>query len=234
MTKFITTQKELMAIVNSAIKSSNTHGASLKTAVAKCFLFAASQVGRFDPLNALMKGVTRGDREAIRQFAMNLMRHHGIKETAENGKERFQSFFTYSGQKMEFAHAKHQNAKAAREIIDDLDVSDLEKIILGKEETDKSDVESVYTFANFEDALSRLIKKALVAGVINDDTAETLNSEISASKRVNRANILAEAEKAESELAKRLEKAKADRARLSDKMETGEKPVPDEKAARTA
>lgn len=210
-------QKMVESKVDIAIKSDNQNSTVVKEALALAIMYAASEVGRIQPLNRLVAGVTVATREGIRQFVINMTRKYGVKVKNEEGKERLVTFLNYSSKNKAYAHAQSLSVyKEARATIAKLSKDDLMELVLGSTERDNSNrVEQEFTLETFEQRISGILKKALASGTINSATAAQFNRLISAANRVDPAKVAQDVDKALEAARAKVKQAEERKARLA-------------------
>lgn len=190
-------QKYVDGLVATAIRSSVIADNDVKMALAFSIKMAASEVGRFEPLNRLFQGVPNGMAENIRQFFVNMVRHTGITVKGENGQERKVGFFKFSAKDRAFSHpkAKTDETKAHREIIDAMSIEDLMAFVLGPEKRETVEQKLEKDLEDFEQAIARTVKRFFNEGVITQAMVDRFNGLLTESQRVD----VAQLQKAEDE-----------------------------------
>lgn len=187
MTKI--TQVAVEKLVDDAIKHDLNNEKVVKNALTHSILLAAGDIGRFDALNRLFRGVSNSTAEGIRLFMVNLIEDTGIKvHDAETDKEKTIVFYTFtkkdgynhvSKDKRGEIHKEHRAKVAA------MSIDTLMAIPLGARKRETIDNLAEFTFQQFETRMGSLLKKAVSEGAINNAQFEQFNKLLSAGNRVD-------------------------------------------------
>lgn len=194
MSNSIVNQSEVNKLVANAIKHDLLNETVVKTALIHAIKLAASEIGRFDALNDLWKGVSAGTMENIRMYMVNLLRETGIEYMADNGKIRKVGFYNFNKTKLwNHPDAKTESYKQHRAIIDAMPIDDMMKIELGRVKTKVESDASEIGLVDFELRIARAIKYGLDNNLINSATANRFNDLIGEASRVDPEAIAKEA-----------------------------------------
>ena len=186
-------QKQVSVLVQNAIKSDLNNENTVKEALAYAIKLAAGEIGRFEELNDLWKGVSAGTMENIRQYMINLLRKTGVSYVAENGKTRVIGFFKFNRAKLwHHLEEKGENYRLHRDKINAMTIEELMAIPLGREKAETEKQAETVGLEAFELRIARAIKFGLENDLINTATANEFNKLINAASRVDPAALEAE------------------------------------------
>lgn len=196
------TQATVTALVNAAIKSDLNNEKAVKEALAEAILLAAdNDIGRFEPLNLLFRGVSNGTADNIRLYMVNLVDKTGIEVTNEAGRTRKIGFFTYS-RTNGFAHVaeKTDATKEHRAIVAAMSVEQLMEIPLGRANRESIERSMEVSLEAFETKIAAAINWGIKNKVLTPAKVEQYNKLLDETKRVDPRAI----EKAEQERFERM------------------------------